>query len=307
MMTAREYEKAQKKLEEKLRETSQQLTNLAMENTNLNKALRAKEKLIEDLNRHKSRADAEFSALMARLDSTEKENAFLRYEFHMLEKELEIRSEEMEYNRRSAEESHKQPLESVRKITKLEQECQRLHLLMRKRLPGPTALLNMKSEVQMLGRDQTEMRRRKLNPTRDMIVRDANKGNSPEIPNKKMRLMIEQLHDLEEENKTLKEILIRKNSELLSSRTTHSQTLPDCHRLVLSWTAFQRPEIYGASCMQSNPNDISRSSRFDIGSDDGISSSESWASALISELEHFKNERLKSPKECREVEVQTLA
>ena len=112
MMTAREYEKAQKKLEEKLRVTSQQLTNLAVENTNLNNALRAKEKLIEDLNRHKSRVDIEFIALMAILDSTEKENAFLRYEFHMLEKELEIRSEEMEYNRRSAEESHKQLLES---------------------------------------------------------------------------------------------------------------------------------------------------------------------------------------------------
>ncbi|VVA18213.1 PREDICTED: filament plant [Prunus dulcis] len=308
MMTAREYEKAQKKLEEKLRETSQQLTNLALENTNLNKALRAKEKLIEDLNRHKSRADAEFSALMARLDSTEKENAFLRYEFHMLEKELEIRSEEMEYNRRSAEESHKQLLESVRKITKLEQECQRLHLLMRKRLPGPTTLLNMKSEVQMLGRDQTEMRRRKLNPTRDIIVRDANKGNSPEIPNKKMRLMIEQLHDLEEENKTLKEILIRKNSELLSSRTTHSQT---ASRLSQAGTQLgqlskgqKSMELVACSPI---PNDISRSSRFDIGSDDGISSSESWASALISELEHFKNERLKSPKECREVEVSDIS
>ncbi|KAB2635877.1 filament-like plant protein 7 [Pyrus ussuriensis x Pyrus communis] len=298
MMTSREYEKAQRKLEEKLRETSEQLTHLVAENTNLNRALRAKDKLIEDLNRHKSQTDAEFSALMVRLDSTEKENAFLRYEFHMLEKELEIRSEEMEYNRRSAAESHKQHLESVRIIAKLEQECQRLHLLMRKRLPGPTALVNMKSEVQMLGRDQTEMRRRKQNPTRDMVVKDANMGSSPEISNKKMSLVIEQLRDLEEENKTLREILTKKNAELLSSRTTYSRTAS-----TLSQAETQLGELSKfQKSMELVPyNDISRYSRFDIGSDD--SSSESWASALISELEHFKNERLKSPQECSDISL----
>ncbi|KAM1790789.1 hypothetical protein FF1_034733 [Malus domestica] len=298
MMTSREYEKAQKKLEEKLRETSEQLTHLVAENTNLNRALRAKDKLIEDLNRHKSQTDAEFSALMARLDSTEKENAFLRYEFHMLEKELEIRSEEMEYNHRSAAESHKQHLESVRIIAKLEQECQRLHLLMRKRLPGPTALVNMKSEVQMLGRDQTEMRRRKQNHTRDMVAKDANMGNSPEISNKKMSLVIEQLRDLEEENKTLREILTKKNAELLSSRTTYSRT---ASRLSQAETQLGELSKFHKSMELVPCNDISRYSRFDIGSDD--SSSESWASALISELEHFKNDRLKSPQECSDISL----
>lgn len=298
MMTSREYEKAQRKFEEKLRETSEQLTHLVAENTNLNRAVRAKDKLIEDLNRHKSQTDAEFSALMVRLDSTEKENAFLRYEFHMLEKELEIRSEEMEYNRRSAAESHKQHLESVRIIAKLEQECQRLHLLMRKRLPGPTALVNMKSEVQMLGRDQTEMRRRKQNPTRDMVVKDANMGSSPEISNKKMSLVIEQLRDLEEENKTLREILTKKNAELLSSRTTYSRT---ASRLSQAETQLGELSKFQKSMELVPYNDISRYSRFDIGSDD--SSSESWASALISELEHFKNERLKSPQECSDISL----
>lgn len=298
MMTSRESEKAQRKLEEKLRETSEQLTHLVAENTNLNRALRAKDKLIEDLNRHKSQTDAEFSALMVRLDSTEKENAFLRYEFHMLEKELEIRSEEMEYNRQSAAESHKQHLESVRIIAKLEQECQRLHLLMRKRQPGPTALVNMKSEVQMLGRDQTEMRRRKQNPTRDMVVKDANMGSSPEISNKKMSLVIEQLRDLEEENKTLREILTKKNAELLSSRTTYSRT---ASRLSQAETQLGELSKFQKSMELVPYNDISRYSRFDIGSDD--SSSESWASALISELEHFKNERLKSPQECSDISL----
>lgn len=297
MMTSREYEKAQKKLEERLRSTNERLTNLAVENTNLTRALRAKEKLMEDLRRQKSQTDAEFSALMARLDSTEKENAFLRYEFHMLEKELEIRSEEMEYNRQSAEESHKQHLEGVMRITELEQECQRLHLLVRKRLPGP-ALVNMKHEVKMMGRDPTEMRRRKLNPTRDVIVRDSNIGNSPEVPNKKMSFMIEQLRDMEEENKVLRDILTRKNSELLSSRNMHSQIASRLSQAEKSMELARCSPII---------NDVSRSSRYDIGSDDGMSSSESWAGALLSELEHFRNGRLKSPKEHKEMEVSDMS
>ncbi|XP_040363750.1 filament-like plant protein 7 isoform X2 [Rosa chinensis] len=297
MMTSREYEKSQKKLEAKLRETSEQVTNLAVENTNLTRALRAKEKLMEDLRRQKSQTDAEFSALMARLDSTEKENAFLRYEFHMLEKELEIRSEEMEYNRRSAEESHKQHLESMMRITELEQECQRLHLLLRKRLPGPVSM-TMKNEAKMMGRDQTEMRRRKLNPTRDMIVRDANMGNSPEIPNKNMSLMIEQLCNMEEENKVLRDILTRKNSELLSSRNMHSQ--------IASRLSQAEKSMELARCSPI-PNDVSRSSRYDICSDDGMSSSESWAGALLSELEHFRSGRLKSPQQHKEMEISDMS
>lgn len=297
MMASIEYEKSQKNLEAKLQERNEQVTKLAVENTNLTRALQAKEKFMEDLCRQKSQTDAEFNALMARLDSTEKENSFLRYEFHMLEKELEIRSEEMEYNRRCAEESHKQHLESMMKITELEQECQRLNLLLRKRLPGP-ASMNMKNGVKMMGRDQTEMRRRKLNPTRDMIVRDANMGNSPEIPNKNMSFMIEQLRNMEEENKVLRDILTRKNSELLSSRNMHSQ--------IASRLSQAEKSMELARCSPI-PNDVSRSSRYDICSDDGMSSSGSWASALLSELEHFRSGRLKSPQEQKEMEVSDMS
>ncbi|OWM90444.1 hypothetical protein CDL15_Pgr014747 [Punica granatum] len=69
--------------------------------------------------------ESEFNALMGRLDSVEKENAFLKYEFCVLEKEVSIRNEELEYNRRAAEAAHQKHLESTRKITKLEGECQR--------------------------------------------------------------------------------------------------------------------------------------------------------------------------------------
>lgn len=303
MKTLREFEKTQKKLEDNLTETSKRLTDLTVENTHLSKALLAKEKLIEDLCKIKSQADTEFKALMARLDSTEKENAFLKYEFRMLEKELEIRNEEREFNRRSAEAIHKQHLESVKKIAKLEAECQRLRLLVRKRLPGPAAVAKMKSEVETLGRDQTEMRRKKLNPmTGGLIARDGLVEKSSEIPSKKMSFLIERLCEVEEENKTLKEILAKKNNELHSPRLLCARTP----------SRFGQPEAQlGESPKSQKTMDLvscspisnghSLPSGFDIGSDDGISSSGSWANALISELEQFRHAKPKNPSECKTI------
>ncbi|GER56610.1 hypothetical protein STAS_34335 [Striga asiatica] len=120
-----EFGKARIMLEEKI-----------SENSYLTKALLVKEKLIDDLNRAKCRKDAEFDALMTRLDSTEKENAFLRYEFRALESELEARNEEIEYVRRSAEARVKQNSENIKKVKKLEAECQRLRVSRRAGLPA---------------------------------------------------------------------------------------------------------------------------------------------------------------------------
>jgi hypothetical protein len=64
----------------------------------------------------------------------EKENANLKYEVHVLNKE--IRNEEREYERKAADIAAKQHLESVKKIAKLEEECNRLRVLIRKKLPG---------------------------------------------------------------------------------------------------------------------------------------------------------------------------
>ncbi|KAL6952398.1 hypothetical protein U1Q18_042722 [Sarracenia purpurea var. burkii] len=214
MRTAGEFEKAQKKLEEKLTEKSKRVANLTVDNTRLSKTLLVKEKLIEELSKGKSQAEAEFDTLMTRLDSVEKENSFLKYEFRMLEKELEIRNEEIAFSRQSAGVSQKQHLESVKKITKLEAECQRLRILVRKRLPGPAALAKMKSEVEVLGRNQSELRRRKLNPlTGSLVVRQKTLENPCDVPSKKISILIGRLCDLEEENKALKEIIAKKDNE----------------------------------------------------------------------------------------------
>ncbi|XWS54777.1 hypothetical protein CRYUN_Cryun10bG0118400 [Craigia yunnanensis] len=278
--TSSEFEKAQKTLQDKLTETNRKLEELAVENSSLSKALLVKENLIEDQQKHKSQAEAEFGALMDRLDFTEKDNAFLKYEFHVLEKELEIRNEEMEYNRRSADLAHKQHLEGIKKITKLEAECQKLRLLLQKRLPGPAAVVKMKNEVEMLGRDKTEMRRRKLNPTRDLIIRDSTAEN----PTKNINLLLEQLRNVEEENRSLKEIMTKNNAQIQLSSLLCSQTSSTPTRVEIQPKELFKGQ-YSMELVKSSPisSELSLTSGFDIGSIDGNSSSCSWANALISE------------------------
>lgn len=303
MKTSKESEKTQKNLEENLMETRRRLTDLTVENMHLNKTLLAKERLMEELCKLKSHADTESKALMTRLDSIEKENAFLKYEFHMLEKELEIRNEEREFNRRSDEALHKQHLESVKKIAKLEAECQRLRLLVRKRLPGPAAVVKMKNEVETLGRDQTEMRRKQLNTmTGGLIARDSLVEKSSEFTSKKMNFLVKRLCQVEEENKTLKEILMKKNNEFHSSTLICARTPPRFGQLEaqLGESPKSQKTMDLVSCSPKS-NEHSLPSGFDIGSDDGISSSGSWANALISELEQFRHGKPKNPSECKTI------
>jgi predicted nucleic acid-binding Zn-ribbon protein len=301
MEATSEFERAQKTLERKLMETSKRLTNLAIENTNLSNALLLKEKLVEELHKRASQTLAEFNALMARLDSTEKENAFLKYEFHMLQKEHEVRNEELEYNRRSSDASRRQHLESVSKVTKLEAECQRLRTLMRKRLPGPAAFSKIKSEVEMLGKEPMELRRIP-NLTRDLVLRDPIMEISPEIPVKNIDFLIEQLRGKEEENKVLREMMTRKNAELQSSRIMFSRTASR-----LSQVEAQVMELSGdqksVELTMHSPSSSSRELLSPIaGSDAG-----SWANALISELEHLRDGKLKSPSGHKAIEVMDMS
>ncbi|PHT64555.1 Filament-like plant protein 6 [Capsicum chinense] len=83
---------------------------------------------------------------------------------------------------RFAEVANKQHLEGVKKVAKLEAECRRLRGLVRKKLPGPTALAQMKLEVEN-------------------------------------EQLTERLLAMEEETKMLKEALAHQNSELMTSRS----------------------------------------------------------------------------------------
>ncbi|KAM7250428.1 hypothetical protein ACFE04_022311 [Oxalis oulophora] len=250
------------------------------ENTHLRQTLLVKEKLMEDFNKRKHETDAEFVVLMTRLDSTEKENTFLKYEFRVLEKELEIRNDELEYSRRSAEVARKQQFDSIKKITELEAECQRLHATMRKKVPNPNYSIKTKNDVNNLGRDRLDVRRKRTNPSRDLIVGDSTIET-------KLRFMIEQLNEVEEENRSLKDLIKNQNVELDFSRLMCSRTASRCSPM---------------------SRQLSVTSNFENRSDDGISSSGSWALALGLEVEISRgNNKFKQLSEWKGIEVSDMS
>ncbi|KAD4888181.1 hypothetical protein E3N88_20254 [Mikania micrantha] len=247
MKTSREYEKTRVIIEEKLSDSNKKLSRLSSENTQLNKALLTKEKTIDDLNAARCQLDSDLCAVMSKLESTQRDNASLSYEVRVLEKELEIRNEERDFNRRAADVAHKQHLESVKKIAKLETEAQRLRVLVRKRLPGPAALAKMKNEVEMLGRNPVEASRRKSN-----LFPVASKDSSfDQTSEKQINFLNEQLCALEDENRVLKEFINQKTTEQSKIQTSRSPVT--CHDF---------PILASSS---------------DIGSDEKASMAESWA------------------------------
>ncbi|XP_039010305.1 filament-like plant protein 7 [Hibiscus syriacus] len=280
-----EFEKSQKTLEARLAESSKRVTKLVAEHTNLSKALLAKEKLIDDLYKLRAQMETDFNALMTRVESTEKDNASLKYEVRVLEKELEIRNEEREFNRQTSEASHKQHLESVKKIAKMESECQRLRLLVRKRLPGPAALAKMKNEVEMLGKDSIEMSKRRLDtsPGQDFVT-----DSYSDSPRKRINILNEQLCAMEEENKALKEALNEKTSELQFSRVMYARTASKLSEVETQIEESAKSEANSEATRNiAMPHEVSLASMFDVGSNRKAGTAESWAS------EQFKNRQTK--------------
>ncbi|KAE9597277.1 hypothetical protein Lal_00007453 [Lupinus albus] len=302
---SKEHEKIHE-FEEKLREQSKKIYALTAENTCLTNALVAKEKSVVDLLKCKQQSDAEFGTLMARLDSTEKENAFLRYEFHMLEKELEIQKEEMDYSRRYADASHKKYVENAHKASKLEAECQRLRLTLHKRSPGPAGLVIMKNEVGMM----TNMRRIKSSPARDLIYKNNDIRNSTEVSEKTIGLMMNRLQDLDEENKALKRILTQKNTELDSSRVMYVETtsrLSQAEILLRKLCENQKSMELERCYPNPTSNELPLISNFDLVGYDGTISSGSWLNARISELEHLRTSEGTNHKKNKAIDVPDMS
>ncbi|KAG7637167.1 Filament-like plant protein [Arabidopsis thaliana x Arabidopsis arenosa] len=271
---SQEYERRLIVIKTELAGTGKRLAEAEGENAQLSKALLAKNKIVEDLNRERDRIEVDFNSLVSSLESKEKENVSLRYEVRVLEKELELRNEEREFSRRTAEASHKLHLENVKKVAKLESECQRLRVLVRKRLPGPAALSKMRNEVEMLGR-------RTVNGS----------PHSPMIDSEKINNLIEQLCLLEEENKTLREALNKKVSELQFSRNMYSRTASRLLEFESHLEESSRGTNIEPSRSSNVSHEVSLASVTEFDNDDKVSCADSWASALLSELDNFKNKK----------------
>jgi len=71
-----------------------------------------------------------------RLDGLEKENFDLKYRIHSITKELEIRSAELDYGKKTSDVLSRHHADSVKKIARLEDERNRLRVMVRKKLPS---------------------------------------------------------------------------------------------------------------------------------------------------------------------------
>lgn len=299
----REWEKIRFEFEAKIVALEQQLLQAGAENTAISRSLQERTKTVGELNEARAQAQAEVKVLQVNIESYEHDMSSLKYELHVLSKELEIRNEEKNISMKSADAANKQHLEAVKKIAKLEAECQRLRSLVRKKLPGPAALAQMKMEVETLGKEMGEGRRRR-SPAKgrgSFVSHSFDSGyDSQDHGQKESEYLTERLLAMEEETKMLKEALAKRNGELQASRTLCARTASKLSSLekqleVLNNDQKQRKpalelHIEGPRS-QTASNPPSLTSMSEDGNDDEVSCAESWASALISELSQIKKEK----------------
>lgn len=309
MKKARELDVIRIELEGNLAETRQRLLEAGAENSAIHRSLQEAIRSLEELKEGKTQAEAEVNLLQIRLSSLEEENAAVKYELRLLEKEQEIRNEEREYNRKSADAANKQHLESMKKIAKLETECQRLRILVRKKLPGPAAVAQMKTEVEILAKDTAEWKRKKSHANKGgfsvgSVLGEPVHVSAQETSIKQINILSERLLSMEEDNDILKRTLEKRNNELQVSRVMCARTANKLSQVESQLDALCRGHGIGringmaidghvefskGMSMSYEPSLASISE--DGGNDDEASCAESWASALISELAHFKKEK----------------
>lgn len=215
-----QWDKIKAELEGKIDELSQGLHRAASDNAALTRSLQERSEMIVRISEEKSEAEADVEKLKTNVQLAEKEISSLKYDVHVASKEVEIRNEEKNMSLKSAEIANKQHLEGVKKIAKLEAECQRLRGLLRKKLPGPAAMAQMKIEVESLGHEFTDPRAYRSiaqNPNRNDHILEESKRENEYLTRRAL--------EMEEEIQTLKEHLAARNSELQVSRNVCAKTL----------------------------------------------------------------------------------
>ncbi|CAN1323088.1 Filament-like plant protein 4 [Linum perenne] len=255
-------------LEARIANMDQELLRSAADNAALSRSLQERGNMLFKISEEKSRAEAEIEHLKGNLESCEREINSMKYEVHVVSKELEIRNEEKNMSMRSAEVANKQHMEGVKKIAKLEAECQRLRGLVRKKLPGPAALAQMKLEVESLGSDYGDSRMKRspvkpssphMSPVTEFSIDNAQKFHK-------------ETQFLTEETKMLKEALANRNSELQASRNLCAKTTSRLQSL--------ESQLHISSQHKTSPNITSMS---EDGNDDDRSCADSCNTSMMKE------------------------
>ncbi|KAJ7558558.1 hypothetical protein O6H91_04G045900 [Diphasiastrum complanatum] len=308
----REWDKVRSEFDAKLSDLSHQLLEARAEKNSLFKSLQERTRALSELDDAKSAAEAQAKVLQVRVEMLEKESSSMKFDMHVLNKEIAIRHDEREYTRKAADAANKQHLESVKQIAKLEAECQRLRMLMRKKLPGPAALAQMKLEADALGKEPGE-KKKKIHPAkkdgspRQHSPREAADAKS-QTGSKEADVLSERSSPLEEEIKVLKDNLAKKEKELQSARLMCAKTASRLSHVeehleafkAMSKSSLKVPDGRGDASMtlgvEKAPSLVSMSEESLNG--DQLSSADAWASALIAELAHFKKDKNVTSLKC---------
>ncbi|XP_073140422.1 filament-like plant protein 4 [Henckelia pumila] len=294
------FDKMKVELELKISNLDQEIMRSAAKNTAVSQSLQERSNMLIKLNEEKLQAEAEIEILKSNIESCEKEVNSLKYELHIARKEVEIRNEEKNMSVRSAEAANRQHLDGVKKIAKLEAECQRLRGLVRKKLPGPAAVAQMKLEVENMSRDHSETRLRRSparTPRHPSQLSEFSLDNTPKYQ-KNYEILTERLLEMEEERIMLKEALAKRNSELSASRSLFAQT---ANKLQSLEPHLQANDEQKGLLRSNSPvpiqnfhnhnvrNPSSFTSMSEDGNDDNVSCVHSWPTSVISE--GLKNEK----------------
>lgn len=293
----KQCERIKLELEARIAGLDQELLKVDAENDAMSRSLQDRSNMVIKLRDEKSQAEAEIEQLKSNIESCEREINSLKYELHVLSKEVDIRTEEKNMSMRSAEVANKHHMEGAKKIAKLEAECQRLRVLVRKKLPGPAALAQMKIEVESLGRDygDTRLRRSPARPSSPHMapVSDFSFDFTQKLQ-KDNEFLTERILAMEEETKMLKEALAKRNNELQASRNLCAKTVSKLQSLEAQQRSSpkgiaQSPTEGYSSLNASNPPSLTSVS--EDGNDDVASCAESWATALMPENGQVKKEK----------------
>ncbi|KAI5064907.1 hypothetical protein GOP47_0019602 [Adiantum capillus-veneris] len=297
----REWEKVRTDLEARLDDATNELCEALAENQAMSKSLQERAITIAEISDMKAHLEADSSALQVRLASAEKENARFKYELHVLSKELELRNGEQEYVKRAEEAANKLNLERSKKIAKLEEECQRLKLLVKKRQPSPAPMSHMRGEADPIMNERIRRRSpcRRSTTFLPLKVSDLS-GNDFGLDDglkEENRILSDQLLAMQDEAKSLRELLVKKDDELksvrlLCARTANKLSEAEKQHDIQTFTCGSMKSPSAALLLQ-KPNggslDLSNES---VSGESGpeVVCAESWASALIAELAHIKGD-----------------
>lgn len=262
LMKTKQWEKIKRDLEEKIEKLDQGLLRASNEKAAFLRSLQESSNRLMNVKEEKSQAEAEIELLRKNIQSYEKEITSLKYEMHVVSNELDIRNEEKNISVRSSEALNRQHIEDVKKIAKLEAECQKLRGLVRKKLPGPAALAQMKLEVESSGGINSE------NYLRKPLMKNDNLQES--------QFLTKQLMALEEEKKTLKEALATSNSELQASRKLYVKAVSKLKILEAQIQFFNQQRSSQKSSLKNPPSITSITGDR---SEDPVSPVESYASS----------------------------